>query len=193
METVRRDLHTTTANVSSLLTRYSKLAQSASSSYSASGVLKDDMTRRKQEIETEINGALDTVSSQHHVVRQTRSLAQLNDGRPPARPQFEAQIDRLANFHATAQPPPSSSATHALDRHRDVLQEYRRDYGRLKVCLYWRARTAAASSVVENVDLIPRRRYTGQPEGCRAASEPVGLGQRRNQVAAASNLFCVTT
>lgn len=62
METVRRDLHTTTANVSSLLTRYSKLAQSASSSYSASGILKDDLTRRKQELETEIDGSLDTVS-----------------------------------------------------------------------------------------------------------------------------------
>jgi len=47
--------------------------------------------------------------------------------------QFSAQIDRLANFHATAHPPPSASATHALERHRDVLVEYKRDYARTKV------------------------------------------------------------
>ncbi|GAA5847420.1 hypothetical protein JCM5353_006433, partial [Sporobolomyces roseus] len=48
---------------------------------------------------------------------------------------FAAQIDRLANFHATAHPPPSTSATHTLERHRDVLSEYRRDYQRTKTSL----------------------------------------------------------
>ena len=47
--------------------------------------------------------------------------------------QFSAQIDRLANLHATAHPPPSASATHALERHRDVLAEYRRDFQRTQV------------------------------------------------------------
>lgn len=60
-ETLRRDLHASTANVSSLLTRYSKLAQQQSTSYASSGLLKDDVTRRKQELEDEITGALDTV------------------------------------------------------------------------------------------------------------------------------------
>ena len=138
METVRRDLHTTTANVSSLLTRYSKLAQSASSTYSASGILKDDLTRRKQELETEINGALDTVRETF----RTRCVPVLDPTHPLVVPlsvslclctQFEAQIERLANVHATAQPPPSASATHALERHREVLQEYQTDYSRLKV------------------------------------------------------------
>jgi len=62
METVRRDLHQTTAAVSGLLTKYSKLAASASTSYSSSGLLKDDLTRRKEELETEIDGTMDTVS-----------------------------------------------------------------------------------------------------------------------------------
>lgn len=62
METVRRDLHQTTAAVSGLLTKYSKLAASASTSYSSSGMLKDDLTRRKEEMETEIDGTIDTVS-----------------------------------------------------------------------------------------------------------------------------------
>ncbi|GAA5925100.1 hypothetical protein JCM1841_005786 [Sporobolomyces salmonicolor] len=108
METVRRDLHATTAQCSSLLTRYSKLAAQASTSYASSGLLKDDIGRRKGEIEEELNGALDT---------------------------FAAQIERLANFHATAHPPPSASATHALERHRDVLAEYRRDYQRTQASL----------------------------------------------------------
>jgi len=47
--------------------------------------------------------------------------------------QFSSQIERLANYHATAHPPPSASATHALERHRDVLGEYRRDFARTKV------------------------------------------------------------
>ncbi|GAA6000261.1 hypothetical protein JCM10207_007929 [Rhodosporidiobolus poonsookiae] len=108
MDTVRRDLHATTATVSSLLTRYSKLANQASTSYSSSGLLKDDITKRKDDLEDEITAALDT---------------------------FSAQIDRLSNFHATAHPPPSASATHALDRHRDVLAEYRRDFQRTQASL----------------------------------------------------------
>lgn len=36
----------------------------------------------------------------------------------------------MTNLHATAHPPPSASATHALERHRDVLAEYRRDFQR---------------------------------------------------------------
>ncbi|BGP14448.1 protein transport protein gos1 [Rhodosporidiobolus nylandii] len=107
-ETLRRDLHASIANVSSLLTRYSKLASQASTSYASSGLLKDDTTRRKQELEAEISAALDT---------------------------FSAQIDRLANFHATSHPPPSASATHALERHRDVLSDYRRDFQRTQTSL----------------------------------------------------------
>ncbi|GAA5974207.1 hypothetical protein JCM11641_003327 [Rhodosporidiobolus odoratus] len=107
-ETLRRDLHASTANVSSLLTRYSKLAQQQSTSYASSGLLKDDVTRRKQELEDEITGALDT---------------------------FSAQIDRLANFHATSHPPPSASATRALERHRDVLADYRREFQRTQTSL----------------------------------------------------------
>ena len=61
METVRRDLHSTTATVSSLLTRYSKLAAQASTSYSSSGTLAEDITRRKDELETELNGSLEVV------------------------------------------------------------------------------------------------------------------------------------
>jgi hypothetical protein len=62
METLRRDLHASTAQCSSLLTRYSKLAAQASTSYSSSGLLKDDVGRRKEELEEELTGALDTVS-----------------------------------------------------------------------------------------------------------------------------------
>ncbi|BGP06428.1 Golgi SNAP receptor complex member 1 [Rhodotorula toruloides] len=108
METLRRDLHASTAQCSSLLTRYSKLAAQASTSYSSSGLLKDDVGRRKEELEEELTGALDT---------------------------FSAQIDRLANLHATSHPPPSASATHALERHRDVLAEYRRDFQRTQASL----------------------------------------------------------
>ncbi|GAA5962820.1 hypothetical protein JCM3765_001533 [Sporobolomyces pararoseus] len=100
MDTVRRDLHATTATCSSLLTRYSKLAAQASTSYSSNGKLKDDFSRQKSELEQELDGVLDT---------------------------FAAQIERLANFHATAHPPPSTSATHALERHRSVLADYQRE------------------------------------------------------------------
>lgn len=62
MENVRRELHASTANVSALLTRYSKLAAQASTSYSSSGLLKEDVGRRKEELEGEINEALETVS-----------------------------------------------------------------------------------------------------------------------------------
>ncbi|GAA5934792.1 Gos1p [Sporobolomyces koalae] len=108
MDTLRRDLHATTAQCSSLLTRYSKLAAQASTSYSSNGQLREDIGRRKQELEEELDGALAT---------------------------FSAQIDRLANLHATSHPPPSTSATHALERHRDVLAEYRRDYQRTQTSL----------------------------------------------------------
>ncbi|GAA5976573.1 hypothetical protein JCM10908_005552 [Rhodotorula pacifica] len=108
METVKRDLHQSTAQCSALLTRYSKLAASASTSYSASGLVKDDLSTRRTELEEEMTGAFST---------------------------FSAQIDRLANLHATAHPPPSASATHALERHRDVLAEYRRDFQRTQTSL----------------------------------------------------------
>ena len=62
MDTVRRDLHATTAQCSSLLTRYSKLAAQASTSYSSNGQLRDDLGRKKAELEEELDGALDTVS-----------------------------------------------------------------------------------------------------------------------------------
>lgn len=149
METVRRDLHQTTATVSGLLTKYSKLAASASTSYSSSGMLKDDLTRRKEEIEQEIDGAVASVScfsSPDHLQRKSSSRARrvvlMHPLRGGARAdlslhsptQFAAQIERLSSFHATAQPPPSASATHALERHREVLSEYKRDYARTKVC-----------------------------------------------------------
>lgn len=47
--------------------------------------------------------------------------------------QFSAQIERLANYHATAHPPPSTSATHALERHRSVLADYQRERIRTQV------------------------------------------------------------
>ncbi|GAA5975650.1 hypothetical protein JCM5350_002680 [Sporobolomyces pararoseus] len=100
MDTVRRDIHATTATCSSLLTRYSKLAALASTSYSSNGKLKDDFSRQKQDLEQELDAVLDT---------------------------FAAQIERLSNFHATAHPPPSTSATHALERHRSVLADYQRE------------------------------------------------------------------
>ena len=62
-ETLRRDLHASTAQVSSLLTRYAKLAAQASTSYSSSGILKDDVGRRKDELEGELDGALESVRS----------------------------------------------------------------------------------------------------------------------------------
>ncbi|GAA6028023.1 hypothetical protein JCM8097_001835 [Rhodosporidiobolus ruineniae] len=107
-DNLRRDLHTSTANVSSLLTRYSKLAAQANTSYSSSGLVKDDLVRRKNDLEGELTQALDT---------------------------FSSQIDRLANLHATSHPPPSASATHALERHRDVLADYRRDFQRTQTSL----------------------------------------------------------
>ncbi|GAA6005658.1 hypothetical protein JCM11491_003716 [Sporobolomyces phaffii] len=100
MDTVRRDLHASTAQCSSLLTRYSKLAAQASTSYSSNGHLRDDFDQHRSQLEHELDTALDT---------------------------FAAQITRLENFHATAHPPPSTSATHALERHRQVLQDYHRD------------------------------------------------------------------
>ena len=62
-ETLRRDLHASTAQVSSLLTRYAKLAAQASTSYSSSGILKDDVGRRKDELEGELDSALESVRS----------------------------------------------------------------------------------------------------------------------------------
>lgn len=62
METVKRDLHQSTAQCSALLTRYSKLAASASTSYSASGLVKDDLSARRTELEDEISAAFSTVS-----------------------------------------------------------------------------------------------------------------------------------
>jgi hypothetical protein len=62
METVKRDLHQSTAQCSALLTRYSKLAASASTSYSASGLVKDDLATRRTELEDEITAAFNTVS-----------------------------------------------------------------------------------------------------------------------------------
>lgn len=62
MEVVRRDLHQTTAAVSGLLTKYSKLAASASTSYGSSGRLQEDLNRRKEEMELEIDGTIETVS-----------------------------------------------------------------------------------------------------------------------------------
>ncbi|TNY18887.1 snare region anchored in the vesicle membrane C-terminus-domain-containing protein [Rhodotorula diobovata] len=108
METLRRDLHASAAQCSSLLTRYSKLAQQASTSYSSSGLVKDDLARRSADLEQEITAAFDS---------------------------FSNQVDRLANLHATAHPPPSASAAHSLERHREVLHEYRRDFQRTQASL----------------------------------------------------------
>lgn len=61
MEALRRDLHASTAACSSVLTRYSKLAQQVSTSYAASGLVKDDLAQRKRDLELELTAALDTV------------------------------------------------------------------------------------------------------------------------------------
>jgi hypothetical protein len=60
-DSLRRDLHSSTAAISSLLSSYAKLANSASTSYSSSGIISNDTTARKQESELELNSALDLV------------------------------------------------------------------------------------------------------------------------------------
>ena len=62
MESTRRDLHSTTSTLSSLLTKFAKLAAQASTDYSSSGVLKEDLGRQREELEGEIQGSLETVS-----------------------------------------------------------------------------------------------------------------------------------
>ncbi|GAA6052712.1 hypothetical protein JCM3770_007187 [Rhodotorula araucariae] len=108
METLRRDVHASAAQCSSLLTRYSKLAQQASTAYASSGRVHGDLGRTRSELEDEIHAQLDLLAS---------------------------HVDRLAHLHATAHPPPPASAAHALERHRDVLNEYRRDFQRTQASL----------------------------------------------------------
>lgn len=58
------------------------------------------------------------------------------------------QIERLASYYVTAHPPPSASALHALERHREVHSEYLRDYKRTKVSQITRELYMGADSVV---------------------------------------------
>lgn len=60
-ETIRRDLNASTAAIAGHLSRYAKLAAQASTSYSSSGVLQEDVGRRKAELEGELTGALEAV------------------------------------------------------------------------------------------------------------------------------------
>lgn len=63
MDVTKREINAATANVSSLLTRYSKLASQVTTSYSSSGKLADDTNVRRDELEDEVNAALDNVRS----------------------------------------------------------------------------------------------------------------------------------
>ena len=54
-------LHTLSTKISNLLTNYSKLAQQTSTTYSSSGLLLEDLGRKKGEMEEEIKANLDEV------------------------------------------------------------------------------------------------------------------------------------
>lgn len=122
-------------------------------------MLKEDVGRRKEELEGDLNGALDTVST----APGPPGLAELTFQ------QFESLIERLANLHATAHPPPSASATHALERHREVYAEYQKEYQRTRV----RLKMAAFSF-----------------QGCRSADPHANVHPRRTSARLSSARTC---
>ncbi|KAH8925525.1 hypothetical protein BT69DRAFT_1332104 [Atractiella rhizophila] len=108
MDDLRRQVRTLENDLSTLLTTYSKLAAQVSTTYSSSGILNKDVKGEYKSVEKELEEGLGKLAS---FVEQMQSL--LNNSNPPA----------------------SSSQVLTVQRHREIHQDYVRDFKRTQTSL----------------------------------------------------------
>ncbi|KAG8941046.1 hypothetical protein FRC04_004825, partial [Tulasnella sp. 424] len=102
-DNLRKQSHTLESLVQSKLSAYARLASTVTRS--ADLEAGSSSIDRLRDAENEVEGLIDKLRETHEEM-----AAQLND----------------------ATSPPSQSMLHAVQRHRDVLQDYTRDFGRTK-------------------------------------------------------------
>lgn len=117
---LRRQCRTLESRLDAKLTSYSRLAANIGRSDDVEASGSND---RWRDMEEEIDGLLEKVR------------AQSSRRKPPAyvRAQLNEMNDHLSTLLNDPESPPSQSMTRTIQRHREVLSDYERDYTRTKV------------------------------------------------------------
>lgn len=137
-ETLRRQIRTLEHNLESQITAYAKLCTSVSTAYSSNGKLSDRMVIESRELEEQIEENLKQLSLQVD------------------------QIFRLLQTNSTA---PTASMIHECNRHREVLNEYERDFKRTRTSLReCEQRASLLSSVRSEISSFKSSQLTSEED-----------------------------
>ncbi|WAQ82098.1 hypothetical protein PtA15_2A411 [Puccinia triticina] len=107
-ETLRRQIRSLENTLESEITTYAKLCTSVSTAYSSNGKLSERTISESREVEERIEDNLK---------------------------QLSLQVDQIYRLLQTSSVAPTGSMTHACNRHKEVLQEYERDFKRTRTSL----------------------------------------------------------
>ncbi|KAA1091803.1 hypothetical protein PGTUg99_013222 [Puccinia graminis f. sp. tritici] len=107
-ETLRRQIRSLENTLESEITTYAKLCTSVSTAYSSNGKLSERTITESREVEERIEDNLK---------------------------QLSLQVDQIYRLLQTSSVAPTGSMTHACNRHKEVLQEYERDFKRTRTSL----------------------------------------------------------
>ncbi|KAA1094441.1 hypothetical protein PGT21_021394 [Puccinia graminis f. sp. tritici] len=107
-ETLRRQIRSLENTLESEITTYAKLCTSVSTAYSSNGKLSERTITESREVEERIEDNLK---------------------------QLSLQVDQIYRLLQTSSVAPTGSMTHACNRHKEVLQEYERDFKRTRISL----------------------------------------------------------
>ncbi|KNZ48249.1 golgi SNAP receptor complex member 1 [Puccinia sorghi] len=114
-ETLRRQIRSLENTLESDIANYAKLCTSVSTAYSSNGKLSDRILSESREVEERIEDNL------KQVCQHSRNLS--------------LQVDQIYRLLQTSSVAPTGSMTHACNRHKEVLDEYERDFKRTRVSL----------------------------------------------------------
>ena len=122
-DSLRRQSRTLESLLDGKLTAYSRLASSISLGHDLEA---GGSASRREDIQNEVEGLLDKVCRIHSMtsIRQSRLFALI---------QLRETHEEMAAMLNDPLAPPSQSILHAVQRHRDALQDYTRDFHRAKV------------------------------------------------------------
>lgn len=128
-DSLHRQCRTLESLFDTKLTSYARLASTISRP-GVEDVEAEGSTARVQDVEQDVQELLEKVSSQSFKYCLTVSYLHSAMGAP----QLGEANDQLSTLANDTENPPSQSMLRAIQRHRDVYQDYVRELRRTKVC-----------------------------------------------------------